>query len=244
MSRDVHGIDPAGIIVACIMVAVVVTGVGPFGSVHAATPVQIHRTQERRATEEIAALRARDRRIRRHWHEIARRLRQARWVAVGHPRRPGRSVHRLVGALRDRRARLRSWLDTWAIFEVCPVLGSHEVMDDFGTMVRLPDVPVHRHLGNDIAAATGTPIVAPFDGTATTAHGTLGGLQVRVAGALGFVGNAHLSGYAKTGAVDAGDVIGYVGSTGDATAPHVHMEWHPDGGEAVDPNPFLNASCG
>ena len=43
--------------------------------------------------------------------------------------------------------------------------------------------------------------------------------------------------------VEAGTILGYVGNTGDAepTPPHLHFEIHPDGGKAVDPNPFLVA---
>ena len=38
-------------------------------------------------------------------------------------------------------------------------------------------------------------------------------------------------------------MLGYIGNTGDAepTPPHLHFEIHPDGGDAVDPNPFLVA---
>jgi hypothetical protein len=35
-----------------------------------------------------------------------------------------------------------------------------------------------------------------------------------------------------------------VGATGDATTAHDHLEWHPYGGGAVDPNPYLTVSCG
>jgi murein DD-endopeptidase MepM/ murein hydrolase activator NlpD len=117
------------------------------------------------------------------------------------------------------------------------------VADNFGITVRLEGVPVHRHMGNDISASTGTPIVAPFDGYASASSSPLGGLEVRVKGARGYVYNAHLMSYARLGYVRAGAVIGYVGSTGDATAPHDHFEWHPWDGGAVDPNPYLDVVC-
>ncbi len=139
---------------------------------------------------------------------------------------------------------MQAWIDTWGIFEVCPIRGWNDVTDNFGITVRLPGVPVHRHMGNDILALTGTPIVAPFDGYASASRGWLGGMEVRVRGARGYVYNAHLSRYGTLGDVQAGDVIGYVGSTGDATTPHDHLEWHPNDGVAVDPYPYLSASCG
>ena len=129
------------------------------------------------------------------------------------------------------------------MLQTCPLGGPHVVADNFGITVRLPGVPVHRHMGNDITAATGTPIVAPFPGYASASKGELGGLEVRVQGELGYVYNAHLSSYGQLGYVQTGDVIGYVGSTGDATVPHDHFEWHPNDGPAVDPNPYLSVSC-
>jgi murein DD-endopeptidase MepM/ murein hydrolase activator NlpD len=41
--------------------------------------------------------------------------------------------------------------------------------------------------------------------------------------------------------VKAGQVIGYVGKTGDTTTPHLHLEVHPFGGEAIDPTAVVAA---
>ena len=49
-----------------------------------------------------------------------------------------------------------------------------------------------------------------------------------VYGDLGYTYNAHLMQPGVTGQVSAGDVIGYVGETGDTTTPHDHFEWHPN----------------
>lgn len=127
-------------------------------------------------------------------------------------------------------------------FSACPVPGG-AISDDFGA----PRYGggYHSHEGNDIFAPEGTPIHAPFDGTASGANNTLGGISVIVTGSQGYAYNAHMSGTAQLGSVQAGDVIGYVGSTGDAqgTSPHDHFEWHPGNGAAVDPHPYLLQVC-
>ena len=158
--------------------------------------------------------------------------------------RSGRVVERRVRTLQARKRSIDSWLATWGVFRYCPIRGWHSIADNFGITVRLPDVPVHRHTGSDIAAYSGTPIVAPFDGYASASSSELGGLEVRVTGSRGYVYNAHLSSYGALGYVRAGTVIGYVGATGDATTAHDHFEWHPYGGSAVDPYPYLSVSCG
>jgi hypothetical protein len=101
----------------------------------------------------------------------------------------------------------------------------------------------HLHQGIDIFAPTGTAIRAPFDGIAVVADNWLGGLAVKVYGDGGYVYNAHLSAHGMLGQVEAGDIIGFVGSTGNASGPHDHFEYHPGNGEAVNPFPFLNAVC-
>ncbi len=140
----------------------------------------------------------------------------------------------------------------------CPVQGPHAYSDDFGA----PRFSggFHLHAGNDILAPLGTPIVAPFPGTATASPNGLGGNAVIVTGAIGYVYNAHLDRYGKLGAVTTGDVIGYVGNTGDAAGgpTHDHFEFHPNVipanpwkspygatvvNGAIDPYPFLNSVC-
>jgi murein DD-endopeptidase MepM/ murein hydrolase activator NlpD len=178
------------------------------------------------------------------WLAARKLLLRERHQALGRIRTSERhSLHRLRDLMRRREA-TAAWITQWGIFQTCPVHGAVVIADNFGVVVRLPDVPVHIHQGNDMMAATGTPIVAPFAGTAVAAPNVLGGMAVKVYGEGGYVYNAHLSAYGRLGAVKAGAVIGYVGSTGDAGGPHDHFEWHPNGGPAVDPNPYLSVSCG
>jgi murein DD-endopeptidase MepM/ murein hydrolase activator NlpD len=103
------------------------------------------------------------------------------------------------------------------------------------------------HLGCDVFAAYGTPIRAPVDGVATTATGGLGGLTVKVHMPDGtYFYLAHLSalvdGFTNGMAVRTGDIVGYVGDSGNARggAPHLHIGIYPRGGPPVDPKPILD----
>jgi murein DD-endopeptidase MepM/ murein hydrolase activator NlpD len=96
------------------------------------------------------------------------------------------------------------------------------------------------HAGVDWAAPTGTPVRAAFSGTIVFL-GEKGGYGnfVRLSHADGRdTGYAHLSAFAKNAkigqAVRAGDVIGFVGTTGRSTGPHLHFELYA-GGTTVDP---------
>src|SRR6266508_5177407 len=126
---------------------------------------------------------------------------------------------------------------------VCPVQGEGSYSDDFGAPRYAGGY--HPHQGNDIFANVGTPVVAPFDGSAVATPNYLGGLAVKVHGSQGYVYNAHLSAYGTLGDVRTGQVIGYVGNTGDASGgpPHDQFEWHPGNGPAVDPFPYLTEAC-
>ena len=143
-----------------------------------------------------------------------------------------------------------------AILKVCPVGQPHAVYDGFGAPRFAGGY--HPHAGNDILAPQGTPIYATFDGFAQAGYNILGGNSVDVYGDLGYTYNAHLVEPGFTGNVSAGDVIGYVGATGDTSTPHDHFEWHPNVipsnwpsspygysviGDAVNPFPLLSAVC-
>ena len=91
------------------------------------------------------------------------------------------------------------------------------------------------HKGVDYAASRGTPIRATADGKIVSA-GTKGGygkaVVLRHAGRFTTL-YGHMNGFAKEvksgRRVKQGDVIGYIGSTGLATGPHLHYEFRLDG---------------
>jgi hypothetical protein len=160
-----------------------------------------------------------------------------------------RRVHRM---LQDRILYVRTALTH--LFRVCPLDEPRSYVDDFGVLMKRDEkgVPTknrkkwHRHQGIDIFSVVGTPVRAPFPGWARVATNPVGGLAVKVFGVQGFVYNAHLSAYGHLGYVEEGDIIGYVGNTGDAvgTMAHDHFEWHPGNGPAVDAFLYLNEACG
>jgi murein DD-endopeptidase MepM/ murein hydrolase activator NlpD len=94
------------------------------------------------------------------------------------------------------------------------------------------------HTGIDFGAAWGSPIVAAADGQVVAAGWTGGyGRQVQVAHGGGIVTTySHMSGIAASAGepVRQGQVIGYVGSTGLSTGPHLHFEVRVNG-RPVDP---------
>ena len=129
----------------------------------------------------------------------------------------------------------------------CPVAGAVSFSDTWGA----PRSGGRSHQGVDMIAARGTPIAAIYDGKIKRiTSGRLSGLAVWLRADNGdefFY--AHLDSYGdiSTGmTVSAGYTIGYNGSTGNAPnwLPHLHFEWHPGGGSAVNPYPLAKSVCG
>ncbi|MEO5839808.1 MAG: M23 family metallopeptidase [Acidimicrobiales bacterium] len=104
-----------------------------------------------------------------------------------------------------------------------------------------------RHLGVDMTAPVGTPTVAPVSGTVRYSRDSAGGLSWHLDGDNGiYYYGTHLSRFgAVTGHVDQGTVIGYVGQSGNASMPHLHLEIHPAGinTPAINPTPTVMKAC-
>ena len=124
---------------------------------------------------------------------------------------------------------------------ICPMAGSSSYADGWGN----PRSGGRRHQGVDMMASTGTPLVAVVSGSVTFKHNSLGGNSIWLKGSNGdSYYYAHLSAYEGSSRdVSQGEVVGYVGDTGNARgAPHLHFEVHPGGGAAVNPYPYVVAA--
>jgi murein DD-endopeptidase MepM/ murein hydrolase activator NlpD len=129
----------------------------------------------------------------------------------------------------------------------CPVAGAVRFSDSWGA----PRSGGRAHQGVDMIAARNTPLVAIYSGTIRRiTSGNLSGLAIWLRADNGdqfFY--AHLESYGDISAgqrVGEGEVIGYNGSSGNAPEflPHLHFEYHPGGGAAVNPYPLVKRLCG
>jgi murein DD-endopeptidase MepM/ murein hydrolase activator NlpD len=97
----------------------------------------------------------------------------------------------------------------------------------------------HFHTGLDFAASTGTPIMAVAGGTISEVgySGAYGNRTIETLpdGTELWYCHQNEFGTSVGAVVRPGQVIGYVGSTGNVTGPHLHLEVHPGGGDPVDP---------
>ncbi len=93
------------------------------------------------------------------------------------------------------------------------------------------------HTGLDFPVSYGTPVKAATDGTVRTQWNPAYGNMMIVTSPDGTeTWYCHLSSTRiRSGSVQAGDVIGYSGNSGNSTGPHLHFEVRPGGGSAIDP---------
>ncbi len=129
---------------------------------------------------------------------------------------------------------------------ICPVAGASRFVDSWGA----PRSGGRTHKGVDMMAARGTKLVAVGDGYIRISYGSLGGNIVWLHADHGVsYFYAHLDSY-PSGLVDGqrvgrGQVIGYVGDTGNPApgAYHLHFGIYPGGSTAVNPYPSVARSC-
>ena len=122
----------------------------------------------------------------------------------------------------------------------CPIPSGSEFIDSWGARRS----GGRRHQGVDMIAPKGTPIVAVQAGDVQFKRSRLGGKAVWLTTPDGneFY-YAHLSGFeGESRSVRRGEVIGYVGSSGNAKGPHLHFETH-FGGVVGDPYDATFAAC-
>ena len=129
----------------------------------------------------------------------------------------------------------------------CPVAGPVSFSDDFGA----PRSGGRSHQGNDLFAPAGTPTVAIEPGVIDRASPTeqgLGGITIWLRGDSARATTTRITQQRRQrrSRVQAGQVVGYVGNTGNArtTPSHLHFEIHPGGGVAVNPYPTVSSLCG
>ena len=133
-----------------------------------------------------------------------------------------------------------AYLETGA--RLCPVQVPVAFTNDWGA----PRSEGRTHKGTDIFAPPGTPNVAVVGGMVSDASGGNGGTAVYLDGDDGNrYYYAHLSAIVgPPRRVEAGEVVGRLGDTGNAAgSPHTHWQVHPGGGEPVNPFPTLTILC-
>ena len=124
---------------------------------------------------------------------------------------------------------------------LCPVAGLNAFGDTWGA----PRPGGRKHEGVDMMSPSGTPLVAVVAGYVKLSTSERGG---NLASLTGDDGNSYFYGHLSawegpSRRVAAGEVIGYVGKTGQTDANHLHFEIHPNGGPAVNPYSTVRQAC-
>ncbi|MDX1691514.1 MAG: peptidoglycan DD-metalloendopeptidase family protein [Acidimicrobiia bacterium] len=128
---------------------------------------------------------------------------------------------------------------------VCPVDGAVTFRDSWGE----PRSGGRTHTGTDMMAPTGTPLVAIESGRIWSPNWHYaGGYGLYIRGDSGDTWyyahlNAYASGIADGVRVSAGQLVGYVGTSGNASVPHLHIGWLVGGVTYTNPYPVLAGVC-
>jgi hypothetical protein len=127
------------------------------------------------------------------------------------------------------------------VFAPFIVVGPASWSDSWGAPRFGPGPILRRHEGQDVMCEYGAEVLAVEDGIVEYDSGLLGGRVAKLYRPEGgFWYYAHLSdwnldAFSTGDRVHTGDVIGYCGATGNATAPHVHFGHYGADGSAIDP---------
>jgi murein DD-endopeptidase MepM/ murein hydrolase activator NlpD len=131
--------------------------------------------------------------------------------------------------------------------KTCPINAATSFTDSWGA----PRSGGRLHKGVDMIAARGAPLVAIESGVITrTSNSSLGGISIYLSGESGNrYYYAHLdalaAGVGGGMTVSVGDLVGYNGSSGNASysAPHLHFQYAPPGSTWINPYPLVKALC-
>ncbi len=128
---------------------------------------------------------------------------------------------------------------------ICPVQGGASFSNTWGA--RRSGGRTHK--GVDMFNARNTPLIAVSDGRIKVSSNSLGGLSSHIYADNGVVYyythlESHPAGLRSGQRVSKGDIVGYLGNSGNAryTSPHLHFEIRP-GGVAVNPYPTVRSAC-
>lgn len=121
------------------------------------------------------------------------------------------------------------------------VVGPASWADSWHAVRYGPGPAVRQHEGQDVLCRSGSPVLAPEDGTIEFDTSLLGGRSARLllpgGGHYYFAHFSDWNGreFSNGDDVQRGDVIGFCGDTGNATVAHVHFGWYGSDGVAIDP---------
>lgn len=129
---------------------------------------------------------------------------------------------------------------------LCPVRGAGKF--DFSNSFGSPREGLRSHAGNDIFAKRGTPVLASVSGSIRTVRGGRAGIGYYLDGDDGvtyYGAHMHDIRVRDGQRVARGDVLGSVGTTGNArgTPAHLHFEVKPGGGASINPYALLRTWC-